>query len=182
MFPVRQDWVLDLEKDKEEFGIVIEDSELKGKYKSRDSFKTFVKSKAKEAAFKYLSSLKEKHSKMNGIEFKEIKCADYLATKEINEKQAKILFMFKTRMYETKQNFRNKYQPNMNCSLCNVELCSDQHLFNCKVLKKLVPELDSNKTVKYEHIFGSVKEMAAVSELLIKVTEERDEMLTWLKK
>ena len=43
MVPVRQDWVLDLEKDKEEFGIVIEDSELKGKYKSRDSFKTFVK-------------------------------------------------------------------------------------------------------------------------------------------
>ena len=40
----------------------------------------------------------EKHSKMNGIEFREIKRADYLGTKEINEKQAKILFMFKTRM------------------------------------------------------------------------------------
>ena len=119
---------------------------------------------------------------MAGIEFTEIKRADYIGAKEIGEKQAKILFLFKTRMYETKQNFRNKYQPNMNCILCKVYVCSDQHLFTCKVLKKLVPELDNNNTIKYEHIFGSVKEMAAVSKLLIKITEERDELLKLLRK
>ena len=102
-----------------------------------------------------------------------------LKNEQISEKQAKVLFSFRCRVNNTKVNFKNKYQGNMICDLCKIEPCTNEHLFTCKILRKLVPELQSTN-IKYEHIFGSIEEMVAVSTLLLKITEERDTVMSLL--
>ena len=68
--PVKGDWVKTLEDDKAAFQIELNDDDLKSI--SKNSFKMIVKKKANECAFKYLQALKNNHSKMNNIKFKQI--------------------------------------------------------------------------------------------------------------
>ena len=66
------------------------------------------------------------------------------------------------------------------CDLCKKEFCSQKHLFECKVLKSVVPELKNNESIKYEHIFGTEQEMSEVSKLLLIITKERKFLLETL--
>ena len=84
-------------------------------------------------------------------------------------------------MYNVKENFKNFYKKSdLFCKFCRINLCTQKHVFECDVLKKVIPELVQNENIKYEHIFGTVKEMSNVSKLLITISDERkfmEEML-----
>ena len=179
-FPVQNDWVKGLEADKDELGIKIEDDELTKIYTTKEAFKNMVKKKANLKANEYLRTLKDGHSKMENIYFQKLECSTYLENKEISQKESKLLFQFRTRMYQVKDNFKTQFKNNLHCDLCKQELCTQKHLFSCKVLKKVIPELNDNKTVMYEHVFGTDVQMSQVSKLLIIITEERKLLLETL--
>ena len=84
-------------------------------------------------------------------------------------------------MYQVKENFKNQFKKNPYCDLCKIQKCSQRHLFTCKILRSLVPDLASNTTVKYEHIFGSDEEKMNAANLLIKITKERKFLLETMK-
>ena len=135
-----------------------------------------VKKKALKKTEEYLKELKNKHSKMENISFNKLKFSTYLKNQNINVKEATLLFQFRTRMYQVTENFKTLYQNNPYCDLCKKELCSQKHLFSCKVLKSDLPELVTT-TVKYEYIFGTNEQMSQVSKLLTKITKERSLLL-----
>ena len=75
---MRGDWVELLEKDKSEFDLEIDDEEFNEKYKTKKSIKNWQNKKA-QVVTKHLLNLKKlKHSKLDNLEFKDLKCADYL--------------------------------------------------------------------------------------------------------
>ena len=177
---VKGDWVNSLLKDKQEFNIDVDDETLKIKFKTKQSFKTFLKRKSMEIAVKYLSKLKNKHSKLDDIHFSELKCAKYLEDSRISQKEAKLLFKLRTRMYNVKSNFKEQFNFNLACELCSSAICDQRHLLQCKVLQNLVPELKST-SVRYNHLFGSMEKILPAIKLFTKITENRDEAIQILQ-
>ena len=45
----------------------------------------------------------------------------------------------------------------------------------------MVPEINLNKEIQYDHLFGSSSEVVKVSKLLMKVCQERDRILNILR-
>lgn len=86
----------------------------------------------------------------------------------------KLLFKFRTRMYSVKANFKTQYQNNLDCRLCKKFTESQDHLFECLELKKAIPELKSNSSVEYKHIFGDITQIRASVKLLTSICEERE--------
>ena len=60
------------------------------KKRSHDSFKRYVKIKTKEYSLDYLLKLKEKHSKMENLDYIELKLQNYLKDNEISVLEAKL--------------------------------------------------------------------------------------------
>ena len=122
MNPVKNDWVNSLDKNKKEYEIMLDDDQLKSKFKTKDSFKNYLKRKGLKIAEINLRKLKNSHSKLDDIEFKELKCAQYLDDPRINQNEAMLLFKLRTRIYQVKTtfktNFKNQFNFNLSCNLC----------------------------------------------------------------
>ena len=134
--PVKNDWILQVMKDKEELQIDISDKELLKM--SKNVYKKYIRKKIKNAALCYLNMLKGKHNKMKNLNSKTLKCSEYLTNSKFTKLEAQMLFKFRTRMFNVKENFENLYQ-NMRCDLCHVENGSQPHLFKCPIIKSFVP-------------------------------------------
>ena len=174
--PVKNDCVLKLEEDKEYLDIKINDTELK--QISKNKFKKLTKEKIKTAAKKYLEKLKESHNKVKFIKYKKIQRADYITHDNLTHAETKLLFSLRSRMFPVLNNFRNSSSSeNIDCRLCKSALEDQQHLLKCEVLRNAIPELQSNKTIKYEHIFGNVTQKVNAAKLLYKIVQERENML-----
>ena len=174
LLPTNNDWIKNLEEDKKEFGIDIDDANLIKIYKTKHAFKTYVKKQAKKKTEEYLRSLQNSHSKMENIKFETLECQTYLKSNIIGKEEAQILFKFRTRMYSVKENFKNYYKnSNLYCKFCRTSLCTQRHIFECKILKKMIPKINQNQNIKYEDIFGTEKEMSDIAKLLIIISEER---------
>ena len=67
-------------------------------------------SETRQAAFKYLKSIKQSHSKMDGIEYTTFEKATYLSSPVFNSESIKVLFALKTQTLEGIRNyFRGMY-------------------------------------------------------------------------
>ena len=130
-------------------------------------------------AKKYLSKLKEKHSKLKNIKFDKISFQKYLTDPRLSPSEVKLLFQLRTRMFPVKENFKNKVKQhgqNIYCEICKVKRDNQKHLLQCTILKNLVPELKTT-TVKYDDIFGDIMKMVKAAKLLKKVCDARKEFL-----
>ena len=101
--PVKDDWTIQVDKDKEELDINLSDTDIKKMKKYK--FKLLLKKKINIAALNYLNKLKAKHTKADNIQSSEIKCSEYLLNTKLSKNEAKLLFKFRTRMYSVKGNF-----------------------------------------------------------------------------
>ena len=168
--PVKNDWILQVEKDKQELRIDATDEELLKM--SKGVFKNYIRKKVKNAALEHLNKLKRKHTKVRYIESDELKCSQYLMNSKFTSSEAKNLFKFRTHMYSVKENFENLHR-NMLCDLCYVSNCSQSHLFQCPIIRAFVPEIEV-KGIKYEFIFGKTNEMKLVANILEKICKIRE--------
>ena len=115
---VKDDWINFLNLDKKEFDIDLDDEKLIDLFKTKNSFKNFIKKKGKQVAIKHLMELKNKHSKLDEMVFTELNCSPYLENQSISQREAKLLFKLRSRMYQVKCNFKGLYgtlweQPHM---------------------------------------------------------------------
>ena len=176
--PVRGDWVKLLDEDKQEFNLKsVSDNDLKKTYKSKTTFKNYLKKKAIEITVKYINSKKEKHSKLDNLKFTKLKCSPYLNDPRISQREAKLLFKLRTRMYHVKANYKNKYPNNLTCELCKSTTYDQPHLMECSKLKQEVPEIEQNTTVKYSHLFSNDDKMIPAIKLFSLITRKREELI-----
>ena len=132
---MKKDWVNDIEKDKIYFNISLTDEDLKTIKK--DAFKNQVKKEARKKTVEYLNMLKTPHSKMDGIICDKLEAQKYVTDKRLNEKEVKLLFKLRTRMFDCKTNFKNYYKAEnfLFCPLCIIGVDSQSHLLDCYVQK-----------------------------------------------
>ena len=84
-------------------------------------------------------------------------------------------------MYHVKSNYKNKYVNNLTCELCKSATCDQPHLMECSKLKKELPELQQNKSVKYVHLFSNDDKIIPAIKLFSSITRKREELIEELK-
>ena len=89
--------------------------------KSDHSFKRLVKIRSKEFALEYLSKIKSKHSKMENLEYMELKLQNYFKNDQITVQEAKNLFRYRTRVAKYRENMKNNLELPLACPLCHVQ-------------------------------------------------------------
>ena len=154
-FPVKNDWVLQVQDDLSKCKIELSDEEIASM--NKEKFRKIVNSAIKELSEEYLSNLVEKHSKTEKLVPSD-KMQNYLTNDDTTVNEKKLLFSLRSRMYPVKMNYRNGHS-NLLCSLCSKEEENQQHLLVCEKIveeEKLRNVIMKNK-IYYEDIFGSPK-------------------------
>ena len=142
--PTKDDWTEQVMKDLSDLNIKADLQALEGMAKS--TFKNLVKCKGMEFALDQLNTEKFKHSKMENLVYTDLKVQDYLLSTEITTEQKRNLFLFRTRMANFSENFRNgdMAQP---CKMCHLFRDSQSHGVDCY------------ETMKYVKIKGNLQEI-----------------------
>ena len=166
--PTRGDWSEQVKEDLKLFGICSDLDWIKSK--SKFSFKSLVKSKAKELGLQILIKKKEKHSKMSKLEYMDLEMQNYFKSNEITVSEARVLFKFRTRMTKCWGNFKGGRPPEK-CPICKEDdsIDTQDHPFQCKVIKQII-KIEG----EYQHIFNQTvnKEIAKTVEKMSKLREE----------
>ena len=78
-----------------------------------------LKIAVKRKAFEELLKKKESHSKMINLEYKSLNMQNYLksSNENLTQKDAQDIFQLRTRMFDVKSNYKNKYEVLM-CEAC----------------------------------------------------------------
>ena len=83
--------------------------------------------------------IQEKYSKGSNLSYGKLKMRNYLKMKEIGRQHASLIFKFRTRMVQVKNNFKNTHLKNMLCPVClSGEEDTQEHLVSRTSLDKLV--------------------------------------------
>ena len=172
--PIKDDWYLSVQKDKEDLQINLTDSQIK--HTKKQKFKSIVKEKCKRSAFNDLIKIKSQHSKGKEAEYKELRPQKYIKCKELTKNQKTLLYNLRFRMTDAKMNFKNMY-IDTTCSLCKMEDDSIQHYLECSVLIENCTELFNDCIVRYEDIYGSLKKQTRAAKLFEKVLRKRKELI-----
>lgn len=167
-YPVRGDWVLEVQKNLVELDIGLSLDELQRK--SSYSFKRLVKIKTKEYTLKYLLELSESHKKMDSLSYTDLKLQNYLKDEDIPVAEAKNLFRFRTRAAKFKENMKNSY-PSITCPLCHIQPDTQVHSVQCTVVKTKV-----NVEGEYKDIF-SENIPSSISKTLMKISKLREDFI-----
>ena len=130
-FPVRNDWVCQIQSDLETCGIDQTEEELSKMKKG--SFKKLVDEKIQLVSATYLINLKDKHSKSEQLKYS-TEIQPYLKNDELSIEDKKLMFRLKNRLIDVKINYRKKYKDNLQCRLCNSSEESQPHLVVCPEL------------------------------------------------
>ena len=159
IFDNNNDKIFTLEKKKREKREIRSMSKIK--------CKSLLTSKIYEVACGYLLSLKNKHSKSEGLSYNN-KIKDYLVTSQLTTEEKQLLFQLRTRSFDCKANFKNKYKNQLACSICDME--DDQmHLLNCK---QTTTDIDI-KGVKYSDIFGTTEQQIKIAKVMMQIMKNR---------
>ena len=139
-----------------------------------------IKSKIKKAiadvAFEYLMKIASTHTKVRRELYSNMEGMMYMKDPRFTPNIVNLLFKFRTRMFNVRNNFRNHYyQTNIMCPLCKEEEDSQEHLFKCISIRSKLQYDISN--IVYEDIFSTdVDKLLEVGFLLKDLTEIRSDL------
>ena len=172
--PGENDWTETVKQDLVDFEIGLSLQEVKEL--SHDQFKCMVKDKSRSAAFKQLMGAKSHHSKMSSLDYSELRIQQYLVNKSFHTGDAKLLFSFRTRMVEVKNNYKNR-QSDLNCPLCGKDTDTQQHLLDCEKIHRSRPnvlynDLFGDDWSSVRHTFDALKNSLRNREDLLRAAEE----------
>ena len=163
--PVRNDWCTQIEDDLKYCKINLNENEIRALTKNK--FKSIVINNIFEVAKEYLMSLKNKHSKCEGLS-ESGKMQDYLTSSKLTTEEKQLLFQLRTRSYDCKANYKNLYKNQLACSICGEE-DNQPHLLSCI---RTTQGLDL-KNVQYSDIFGTIEQQVRITKLLMQISNNR---------
>ena len=126
------DWIKLLEKDF--LFIECEMDEETIAATPKETYKKNIKNMINKSAFKYFMQIKETHSKLDQLEYTELKIQPYLKSLAINNKEKELLFNIRSKSHHSKDNFRKLYRNNLNCSFTNRR--SNTHIHRLHKIRK----------------------------------------------
>ena len=180
--PLPGDFIKLVQEDGNKLGVPLDLSFIENS--SKNFYKSFIKTKVKAAALKYLKTLQQPHTKVNHIKYDELSTQKYLTSPLFSDSETKLLFALRTRtVQEFKANFPNMNIGNMNCPLnCWTEgeqqnSDTQQHMLQCSQLKSEVETNDlARGQVEYNHLFSDVYRQKEATVLFEKLLSAREQL------
>ena len=140
---------------------------------SEGVLKERVKKAIAKAAYEYLINLGNTHSKVNVHVYHDMGGMKYMKDSRFTPDIVNLLFKFRTRMFNVKNNFRNNYrQTDILCPLCKLTEDTQEHLFQCNVINKALPA-GSVRSVYLDIFSEDIDKLLAVGKDLKLITELR---------
>ena len=141
---------------------------------SKEKLKKLLQLKIEEKGFQYLISKSIHHSKTRTEIYCDMNGSNYFRDSRFTPDIARTIFKFRTRMVNVKNNFRNKYNQDLKCSLCELEVCDQSHLFRCDKLREAWEDFQE----KYDDLFcQDLNKLLAVGKTATKLVLTRDILL-----
>ena len=170
LLPVKDDWIHTISDDLEVLGIPFDEEKIR---KTKQiTFKNLVNKKIKELS--HCSLLENKKGKLSNLS-DDYCMKEYLTTDKISLEQKQILFNLRTRMTQVRTNYKNQYQGNLACTLCDTDSeDSQEHLLQCPALLEKV-EVDNS--VKYMDIFDTLEKQVKAVKYIGEILKIRKSML-----
>ena len=152
LFPVKNDWVLQIKEDLVKCKIELTDDEIGGMRKEK--FRKIVNKSIHQLSEEYLTKLVEKHSKTENL-YPSENMQNYLINVNTTVEEKKLLFLLRSRMYSVKNNFQQGHSDLL-CSLCSKGKETQQHLLVCEEIVKdeELRNMMVKRKISYEDIFG----------------------------
>ena len=145
---------------------------------SEEGLKQKLEKEMHDAAYAFLMDAASKHSKVHNEAYKDLKVMKYLDDKRFTPDLANLLFKFRTRVFNVRNNFRNQYRTNLICPLCREREDSQEHLLECRVIvRKLNGEQYCYKDIFSENLV-SLLNIAKGLKKVVKIREEMENMST----
>ena len=149
--PVKGDWVTMVTEDMKELEISLTMEQIEAM--SKEVFKEMIKTKVQKKAFKYLTKLKDSHSKARKIRYEKLEMQRYLKpeTENLTIAEKKFIFAARTQMLDLGGNFKSGL-VSTKCRKCQIEEETQEHLLECVELSDygLVAECP-----EYDDLFGA---------------------------
>ena len=136
--------------------------------KSAEAFKILVKTKAKKYALDQLTEKQQKHAKMEGLHYTEIKPQEYLMMKNARIDQIRNIFRFRVRMARYGENYRGN-EDHIMCPLCYKHFDSQNLSFHCEFFKD---KLEINCSMSDLYSDNVTIETVQTIDKMIKLREE----------
>ena len=139
---------------------------------SKESLKELIKKRTSVVAFDYLYKIAESHSKVQHQIYKDLNGMQYFEDNRFSTDQIKLLFKLRTRMFDVRNNFRNKYEC-ASCPLCGLHGDTQDHLLSCVMIQK-----HFTPSIMYEDIFSEeCNTLLETSKEFEKIVEIRNTLL-----
>ena len=140
---------------------------------SSDMLREKLKKEIDKAALNYLKELGRNHSKVREWMYGDFKGMGYFYDARFSTELSNLLFTFRTRMFNVRNNFRNNYRVQGTiCPVCHEYEDSQEHLFDCEPIKLTIDGHDC----KYEDIFSNnIDTLFKVSNVLKQIVKIREE-------
>ena len=160
--PTKGDWTEQVKSDLSDLDLPCSFEYMKSK--SKKAFKKTVKRKATEYALKVLLKKKSSHSKMEKLNYKELKLQEYLKDGNLSQAEMKTTFRYRTRMENFGENYRGG-RSQVVCPLCGTHLDNQQLSMQCPVIKKNVTVKGDMADIYKEDInIETIKTISKISE------------------
>ena len=165
-----------VEEDKELINLEISEDEIKSMKKAK--FRTIVRRKMRDAAYKSLNQVKENHSKINGLTYDKLEQTAYLSSPMFNTDSRKLLIALRTR---TVKNIRNDFRgmfPDNKCLLSCGNTDTLQHVLECSVLRRHhISQNITSSGVRYTDVFSiNIKTQKQATQLYSELLEIRENL------
>ena len=172
--PGENDWILDVRKNLEKLEIFLDFDQIKTA--TSQQFRTMVDKFINEKCFEDLIEEKNTKNKVKHIQYDKHEIQKYLAPGDISNTQAKQIFLLRSRMLTTKDNFKNNFQDDL-CPLCSdTSKDSQEHVMNCPAIRN--NRLVIAGEVKYENLFvNDVKRQVQVTNIICENFQKRKKVL-----
>ena len=137
---------------------------------SIEAFKSRIKQKIRIAAFKFLRSRQQTHSKVRDVQFSKLETQKYLISPLFTNEEVNTLYSLRSRSVECKNNFKNRYKEGDElCPLCDKHIDDQKNMLQCPVI---IEEVKTNEVakeeIKYEYIFENPEKQKAIASLFVK--------------
>ena len=152
--PMEGDFCKLIEADKEEINLQISETEISQMKESK--YKSLVKNKIQEAAFKNLLEIKNNHSKMKNVVYQKHELQPYLCSPLFGSEDIEMLLALRTRTVRgVKSDFRGMNQDE-ECPLGCGNKDTIPNIITCPALKNCFKsEALINHQISYEDIFST---------------------------
>ena len=160
-----KDWVKTVKKDLKDLKLEVDIEKFQVLKKS--ALKRILNKAILNMSLTRLNEIKANHSKVQKLSHEKLKMQNYLKANnhKMSQNESETIFKMRSRVSNVKTNYRGRFE-NFECSLCNEDMETQQHIIECKSIRNV--KKTENENVKYENLYGeNVKNQLKIAKLFI---------------